>query len=133
MIPLEPTKKKTYINLECGFDIETTSTYIQDEKVAFMYEWTFGMKDKNFICYGRTWEQFIELCEKLQRHFELGEDRILVVYIHNFSFEFQFMRKYFEWLNVFSVDERKPIKALCSYGIEFRDSYILSGYSLQNC
>lgn len=128
---IRTNKKKTYINLECGFDIETTSTYIQDEKVAFMYEWTFGIKDKNFICYGRTWEQFIELCEKLQRHFGLGEDVILVVYIHNFSFEFQFMRKYFEWLNVFSVDERKPIKALCSYGIEFRDSYILSGYSLQ--
>lgn len=124
-------KKKTYINLECGFDIESTSTYIQDEKVAFMYEWTFGIKDKNFICYGRTWEQFIELCEKLQKHFDLGEDRILVCYIHNFSFEFQFMRKYFDWLNVFSVDERKPIKALCSYGIEFRDSYILSGYSLE--
>jgi hypothetical protein len=128
---IRTNKKKTYINLECGFDIETTSTYMQDEKVAFMYEWTFGIKDKNFICYGRTWEQFIELCEKLQRHFGLGEDVILVVYIHNFSFEFQFMRKYFEWLNVFSIDERKPIKALCSYGIEFRDSYILSGYSLQ--
>lgn len=128
---IRTNKKKTYINLECGFDIETTSTTIQEEKVAFMYEWTFGIQDKNFICYGRTWEQFIELCEKLQQHFELGEDRILVVYVHNFSFEFQFMRKYFEWLNVFSVDERKPIKALCSYGIEFRDSYILSGYSLQ--
>lgn len=128
---IRTNKKKTYINLECGFDIESTSTYIQDEKVAFMYEWTFGIKDKNFICYGRTWEQFIELCEKLQKHFDLGEDRILVCYIHNFSFEFQFMRKYFDWLNVFSVDERKPIKALCSYGIEFRDSYILSGYSLE--
>ena len=90
---IRTNKKKTYINIECGFDIETTSTYIQDEKVAFMYEWTFGIKDKNFICYGRTWEQFIELCEKLQRYFELGEDRILVVYIHNMSFEFQFMRK----------------------------------------
>ena len=41
------------------------------------------------------------------------------------------MRKYFEWLEVFAVDERKPIKAVCSYGIEFRDSYILSGYSLE--
>jgi len=40
------------------------------------------------------------------------------------------MRKYFQWDNVFAVDERKPIRALCSLGIEFRDSYILSGYSL---
>ena len=127
---IRTNKKKTYINIECGFDIETTSTHIQENKVAFMYCWTFGIKDKNFICYGRTWEEFYELCLKLQKHFELNEDRILVCYIHNFSFEFQFMRKYFEWLNVFSIDERKPIKALCSLGIEFRDSYILSGYSL---
>ena len=48
------------------------------------------------------------------------------------GYEFQFMRKYFTWLNVFAIDERKPIKALCDYGIEFRDSYILSGYSLAN-
>lgn len=123
-------KKITYINIECAFDIETTSTYVQDKKVAFMYVWTFGIKDKNFICYGRTWEEFISLCGKLQNYFQLSEERVLVCYIHNMGYEFQFMRKYFEWLNVFSVDERKPIKALCNFYIEFRDSYILSGYSL---
>jgi len=32
---------------------------------------------------------------------------------------------------VFAVDERKPIKALCTYDIEFRDSYILSGLNLE--
>lgn len=124
-------KKVTYLNLECGFDIETTSTLLENgEKVAFMYEWTFGIGDGDNIVYGRTWEQFIELCEKLHEHFELNEERVLICYIHNMSFEFQFMRKYFNWLNVFSVDERKPIKALSDLGIEFRDSYILSGYSL---
>lgn len=120
----------TYINIECAFDIETTSTYIDNKKVAFMYVWTFGIKDKNFICYGRTWEEFISLCEKLQDYFQLSEDRVLICYVHNLGYEFQFMRKYFEWVNVFSVDERKPIKALCTNFIEFRDSYILSGYSL---
>lgn len=119
---------KTYYNIECGFDIETSSFMEGNNKVAFMYVWTFGIKDT--IVYGRTWEQFIELCEKLQDYLKLNEDNILVVYIHNLGYEFQFMRKYFEWVNVFSVDERKPIKALCSYGIEFRDSYILSGFSL---
>lgn len=124
-------KKVTYLNLECGFDIETTSTLLENgEKVAFMYEWTFGIGDGDNIVYGRTWEQFIELCEKLHEYFELNEERVLICYIHNMSFEFQFMRKYFNWLNVFSVDERKPIKALSDLGIEFRDSYILSGYSL---
>lgn len=124
-------KNKVYINLECGFDIETTSFTLLDEtKTAFMYEWTFGIKDKQHICYGRTWKEFKNLCKTLQQVFNLSEEKILVVYVHNFSFEFQFMRKYFDWLDVFAVDDRKPVKALCSYGIEFRDSYILSGYSL---
>ena len=123
---------KKYFNVECAFDIETSSVMLENEqKFAFMYEWTFGIKDKNFICYGRTWEEFKNLCRQLQEYFLLDSEHILVVYVHNLSYEFQFMRKYFNWLNVFAVDERKPVKALCSYGIEFRDSYILSGYSLE--
>lgn len=128
---IRTNKKKEYINLECAFDIETTSTYLaDDEKVAFMYYWTFGIKDENYIVSGRTWEEFQELCLELTEHFGLNEDRILTVYVHNLSFEFQFMRKYFNWHSVFSVDERKPIKALSTFGIEFKDSYILSGFSL---
>ena len=124
--------KYQYINIPCAFDIESTSTYINNgnDKFAFMYEWTFGIKDKNYICYGRTWEDFILLCEKVRQYFDLGADRFLVCYIHNMGFDFQFMRKYFDWVSIFAVDDRKPIKALCTYGIEFRDSYILSGYSL---
>ena len=123
---------KKYFNVESAFDIETSSVMLENEqKFAFMYEWTFGIKDKNFICYGRTWEEFKDLCRQLQEYFLLDSEHILVVYVHNLSYEFQFMRKYFNWLEVFAVDERKPVKALCSYGIEFRDSYILSGYSLE--
>lgn len=123
---------KKYFNVECAFDIETSSVMLENEqKFAFMYEWTFGIKDKNFICYGRTWEEFKNLCRQLQEYFLLDSEHILVVYVHNLSYEFQFMRKYFNWLDVFAVDERKPVKAICSYGIEFRDSYILSGYSLE--
>lgn len=122
---------KYYYNIECGFDIETSSVTLDgDKKFAFMYEWTFGISDKEHICYGRTWEEFLEFCQFLQDELGLDENNILVVYIHNMGYEFQFMRKYFNWLNVFAVDDRKPIRALSSFGIEFRDSYILSGYSL---
>lgn len=126
-------KKTTiYLNLECAFDIETTSTYInKNEKFAFMYEWTFGVGKPDWLVYGRTWEEFLNLCKELKKFFSLSEDRILIIYVHNLAYEFQFMRKYFNWLSVFSVDDRKPIKALCDFGIEFRDSYILSGYSLE--
>lgn len=129
---IKTNKKVTYLNIESAFDIETTSYISNGEKSAFMYIWMFGMGLGKEIFYGRTWEEFLDLCERLQHYFGLNENRRLIIYIHNLGYEFQFMCKYFNWENVFAINERKPIKALCSYGIEFRDSYILSGYSLAN-
>lgn len=129
---IKTNKKVTYLNIESAFDIETTSYINNGEKSAFMYIWMFGLGLGKEIFYGRTWEEFLDLCERLQHYFGLNENRRLVIYVHNLGYEFQFMCKYFNWENVFAINERKPIKALCSYGIEFRDSYILSGYSLAN-
>lgn len=122
--------KCEYLNIESAFDIETTSTIYNGEKSAFMYVWMFGIGYGKDVFYGRTWEEFIELCELLGSYFDLGGNKRLITYVHNLGFEFQFMRKFFTWEGVFSTDERKPIKALCNIGIEFRCSYILSGYSL---
>lgn len=129
---IKNNKKVEFYNIEAGFDIETTSTKAVDEKRAFMYVWQIGIGYQNRVFYGRTWVEFVDLCEQLSIHLDLSENKRLVIYVHNLGYEFQFMRKYFEWLDVFSASERKPIKALCSLGIEFRDSYILSGYSLEN-
>lgn len=128
---IRTNKKIEYLNIESAFDIETSSVKLSDdEKSAFMYIWMFGIGFENEVYYGRTWEEFIELCKLLQNVYELSNEKRLVVYVHNLGFEFQFMCKYFDWVEVFAVGERKPIKALSTFGIEFRDSYILSGYSL---
>ena len=123
-----------YLNLSLSFDTETTSTYIEPngikEKFAFMYVWQFGID--GYYCYGRTWEEFIHLCKFIQSSLNLNDKKRVIIFIHNLSFEFQFFRKYFDWLNVFATRSRNPIKALTSYGIEFRDSLILSGYKLAN-
>ena len=130
---IKTNRKEEFLNVECGFDIETTSTYIDGEKVAFSYIWCFGIGSTGeHIYYGRTWEEFIELCDLLTETFQLFDNKKLVCYVHNFGYEFQFMRKHLNWKTVFAVNERKPIKALSFHNIEFRDSYILSGYSLGN-
>ena len=129
---IKDTKKVEYINLPCGFDIETTSHKIGETKTAFMYIWAIGIGHNSPVFYGRTWDEFLEVCETLSTQLDLFEDRRLVIYVHNLGYEFQFMRKYFNWLNVFSIAERKPLRALCDLGIEFRCSYMLSGYSLEN-
>ncbi len=129
------TKSKSvnkYYNIPCAFDIETSSTIINGhEKFAFMYIWVFGIIDSRFIIYGRTWEEWVKFCRDLQEYFLLDRETILPIYVHNLGYEFQFFKHYFEWFNVFASDERKPIYALTTKGIEFRDSYILSGMSLE--
>lgn len=120
-----------YINIECAFDIETTNTKTDtQEPIAFMYAWCLGLRNENFMYYGRTWEEFLELCRDLKEHFQLNEERRLVCYVHNLAFEFQFMRKYFNWIHIFAPEKRQPLVALNDFGIEFRDSYRLSGSDL---
>lgn len=133
------TKRKTkdrpaveYLDIPCGFDIEATSTFTDDNQpVAFMYAWAIGVGHNNGVFYGRTWEQFVEVCEQLQFVFELTITRRLVVYVHNLGYEYQFMRRYFRWIEMLATDKYKPLVAVCNLGIEFRDSLKLSGMSLE--
>lgn len=117
-----------YINLPCSFDIETSSFYEGDEKRACMYAFVFCVNGQ--VVLGRTWKRFLECCKFVQDYYQLNEKRRMIIYIHNFSYEWQFFCKRLKWSEVFATAPRNPVKALCSYGIEFRDSYILSGLSL---
>lgn len=124
---------KTYIeyyNIIGGFDIETSSFISNDgDKVALMYEWTFGIN--GLIMIGRTWEEFIAVVDTVSEKLGLGATRHIIIGVHNLGYEFQFIRKLFKWSKVFASDIRKPIYAITDSGIEFRDTYILSGFSLE--
>lgn len=122
--------KVEYANCACAFDTETTSTRVENKKVAFTYFWQFALTD-NFYCYGRTWQDFRTLINYISSRISLSPGHALICYVHNLGFEFQFFRKWFNWESVFSVKDRTPIKAMCEQGIEFRDSYILSGLPLK--
>jgi hypothetical protein len=122
-------KKIWYCNLACSFDIETSSFYNEKgEKQAIMYIWQFAIFDNVII--GRTWGDFLILLDLLVKFYDLGVNNRLVCYVHNLSYEFQFLRKLFEWEDIFATDERKPLYACTKTGIEFKCSYRLSGYSL---
>lgn len=126
-------KHMGYYNIPAAFDIETTSFSAQTEngeetKVGIMYLWGLGINGAAF--YGRTWEEAIEAFEILSEKLCLCTERRLIIYCHNLSFEFQFLRKRLSWEKIFATDERKPLYALTVTGIEFRCSYRLSGYSL---
>ena len=128
-------KRVKWLNIPAAFDIETTSFYeggVQspETKRAVMYHWQFGMCDK--VTYGRTWDELKTFLILLSSLLHLSDDRILVVYIHNLAFEFQWFRAHFHWDKIFFLDERKPVYCRTD-GIEFRCSMKLAGgKSLKN-
>lgn len=119
--------KHKYFNVPAAFDIETTSFY-NPGKVGLMYAWTFGLYGLTII--GRTWEEFEKMLEELAVILDLGEKKRLIIYVHNLQFDFAFFCSHFNFEKVFAIDRRKPLYALTDMGIEFRCSYLLSGYSL---
>lgn len=125
--------RQELLNIPASFDIETSSFYCpagvtqEDEKCAIMYVWQFGLNGS--VVYGRNWNEFFDLLNEVVNYLKLNEKRRLVVYVHNLSYEFQFIRKHIKWDKVFTIKKRRPVRAV-SGGIEFRCSYFLSNYAL---
>ena len=121
-------KRVEYYNVPAGFDIEVSSFYQGEKKPenkrGIMYIWQFGIF--NLVTTGRTWKEFEVLISMVQKILSLDENRRLVVYVHNLPYEFQFIRKHFDWEEVFILTERKPVYATTG-GIEFRCSLKLAG------
>lgn len=121
-----------YYNVPCAFDIEFTSAYVGEgkerHKAGIMYVWTFCLNGG--VIMGRTWQEWVAVCDFLTTHYGLNHNKRLIIFCRNLETEFQYMRGWFDWENVFAVKERRPVYAVTTKGIEFRCSYILSGESL---
>lgn len=138
-------KRKKIDNTIYTFDIETTSYYLLNNKVyagitynnlnedqkeeaipqTCMYIWMFGINDK--VYYGRTWDEFVEFIEEL----EINVPEKKIIFVHNLSFEFQFLKSVFKVNNVFARKSHKVIRCeLEDYNIEFRCSFTMSNCAL---
>lgn len=124
---LETVRKHdiTYYNIPCAFDIETTS--VKEKENAFMYHWQACINET--VVFGRTWKEYFLFIEYLKKYLELNENRCLVFYVHNLSYEFQFIKDFFKWEYIFAREKGKPLLARTN-GIEYRCSYYLSNMSL---
>ena len=125
--------KKTYKNIISAFDIETTN--LPDIKQAYMYTWqmAFYFVEQDIVYYlmGRTWESFKEFLNRLKEKLD-KKGHSLVIYVHNLSFEFQFLKGVFtiENDNIFALKSRKVLKVTIAGVFEFRCSYLHSNMSL---
>lgn len=109
------------------FDIETTSINEGDDHVGFMYHWQMCINGR--VIFGRHWQSLLLFLNKLINFAFLSSENKMVIYVHNLSFEFQFIYNFLKFSNVFAIDNHKVIKASNDF-FEFRCSYMLSNMNL---
>lgn len=121
-------RKIYYKNLICAFDIEAST--IKEIEQSIMYIWQCQI-DNYCTVIGRTWEEFKHFLNNIASRLETNE--WIVFYVHNLSYEFQFLRGIYEFRSdeVFAVDNRKILKCEMMNHFEFRCSYLHSNMSLK--
>ena len=118
--------KYEYKDVITAFDIETTRLPELEQSFMYVWQWSFA---NEYVVLGRTWEQFLRLVATI--HKALKPDERLVVFVHNLSYEFSFLRGIhrFEASEVFAIKARKILH--CRWGcLDFRCSYLHSNMSL---
>lgn len=122
-------KHKMYQRHPMTFDIETSKIPKDNDGhyESFMYIWQVCIEGN--VVFGRRWEELQEFMKNVVNAYKLSEDERVVVYVHNLSFEFQFIQDYFKFTDVFAMASRSILTAKTAH-LEFRCSYKLSNMSL---
>lgn len=124
------TKGIEYAEDVISFDIETTSINQDGIKAGIPYAFILDINHEWYI--GRTFDELVSILTEISKNNKLSEKRRAIIWVHNLAFEFQFIRKCFNWVNVLATNERKVIYAVCDLGFEFRCTYFLTNTSLAN-
>lgn len=139
--------KGKFLNERIAFDIETSTGYLRDnevyefshsyykknpkfyedaEKISHVYVWQCAFNESVYM--GRTLESFKNFTDALQCMFS---NVYITIYVHNLSYEMQFLRNIFNFNKVFARKKYKPFYAISDHLI-FRCSYFLTHMSLDN-
>lgn len=136
-------KKEKYANDIIVLDIEVTSAWIDNGKVigykmglpaeywneltplSLPYIWQISYNDE--VYYGRNFEDLYNVFADLKK------DIHYICWVHNLSYEFQFLCNIFKWKKVFARSPHKVMKCTPEDfpQIEFRCSYFLTRLSLE--
>lgn len=136
-------KIEKHCNNIMTFDIECSSAWLENGRVigytkgkdndywnelqalALCYLWQFSIDGT--VYYGRELTDFLKLLDHLPKNVNI------IIWVHNLSYEFQFLCNIFTWDKVFARNPHKPMKASCKEypNIEFRCTYFLTRLSLE--
>lgn len=134
---IERKGKKDILSVPITFDIETTTLPVGNKYNPYDFLIAFPYLYQWYICgivyFVRTRTECKLLFSEIERICSANDIQI-VCYVHNLSFEYQFMKSILDidFQKVFLVKNRKLAKfELQSDTIIFRDSYLLSNMSLE--
>lgn len=134
-------KNLAYLPYVCSFKINAsriTSSY------STMYIWTFTIKSlrtaQQVTVYGRTWNEFDELLQKIETEFSLhsynsGRGRKIVVYCQKLSYEFSFLfgRKEISVKEAaFKNSKNDCFRCIINKYFDFRDTEIYSRMTFED-
>lgn len=120
------TARRIYKQMLTGFDIETTRIPTEDQSFMYVWQWYF---EGVGVVIGRTWHELRLFIMQIEA---VLDNAMLVVLVHNLSYEFQFLRAVHEWKTdeVFAVKSRRVLKATMNNKLEFRCTMLHSNMSL---
>lgn len=110
-----------------------TSKYSDD--ILYITDWSLTIEKYGCI-YGNNIQDLISLLENLITQLECNSNRKMMVFVHNFPYDYMFLRNHlFEKFGMpgfcLASKPHKYIAMSFENGLEFRDSYILTGRSLE--
>lgn len=120
-------KEQKWYQIGASFDTETTSTFYRGKKIGLVYAWALCID--GIVIKGRHPNEFSHIINLIAKSLDTAHKK-LIIYVHNLSYDFQFICQYLDIDLVFSHKDRRPIKVLLKNGIELRDSLVLTGMTL---
>ena len=127
-------------NLYAEADKAKEKDFFQQRACMYLWQYAFGIKDTVII--GRTWGEFFILLKTIKETFNLWENKRLIIYVFNLSYEGRWLKDWFtwdleKWGCLFSNKiyyYLKPVSLkwidgtdISFKGFLFRDAYVLAG------
>lgn len=121
--------KADILDCICAFDTEFTSFDMTDDiPGGTVYAWAFAVN--GLVTVGRSIEEYVDWSRALSKALHLQPRKQLRVYVHNLGADWQYLRRWYDWPELFARDAREPLIAVSDNWMEYRDSLALTGVSL---
>lgn len=109
-----------------------TETSKIDEATGWVYQWAVCIKQHIFV-YGRKPSEFITFLQNIAEHYQLSDERKIIIYIHNLQYDFSYLKRfimqYDPCIDVLAIDNH-TVLTVDVLGFRFICSYKLTNLSL---